>query len=159
MMQCLGVLQCKPYLHESRHLHALRRARGCGGRFLNTKKDGSHQDMVSRDKDFNECIGQDPKVDNTASRKDESSEGSNRIQETGNVAHMGNNTGTVHSGTVPPAGQVGVSASMSNGMYYNYLQRGFHSSAFHPLSAGNAESNQVGGMVSNGGHHTAVATQ
>lgn len=37
----------KPYLHESRHLHALRRARGCGGRFLNSKKNESKQNEVA----------------------------------------------------------------------------------------------------------------
>ncbi|GBG84668.1 hypothetical protein CBR_g39043 [Chara braunii] len=39
----------KPYLHESRHLHALRRARGCGGRFLNTKAQDTRKQADGQD--------------------------------------------------------------------------------------------------------------
>ncbi|KAJ4977199.1 hypothetical protein NE237_002305 [Protea cynaroides] len=37
----------KPYLHESRHLHAMKRARGCGGRFLNSKADDKQLEDVT----------------------------------------------------------------------------------------------------------------
>jgi len=55
----------KPYLHESRHLHALKRARGCGGRFLNAKK----QDEESQENNSDGNIVNVPSVDKPNAEK------------------------------------------------------------------------------------------
>ncbi|XP_026426028.1 nuclear transcription factor Y subunit A-1-like isoform X3 [Papaver somniferum] len=57
MMGGLGS-QSQPYLHESRHQHAMRRARGCGGRFLNTKKPEDSSSMHTTEEGMaSDCNG------------------------------------------------------------------------------------------------------
>eukprot|EP01018_Ginkgo_biloba_P016520 Gb_13327 [translate_table: standard] len=141
----------KPYLHESRHLHALRRARGCGGRFLNTKKDCSHQDEGEKNMQNNTC--QNIKVDKFVSTKEyvlEQKTNAKSIKMTGNAVQLGNSSGSTQLENLSSAGQ-GMSTSLSNGVYQSYSQSpDIHSSVFHSLSLGSAD---------NTSHNTAVATQ
>ncbi|XP_039172413.1 nuclear transcription factor Y subunit A-9 isoform X2 [Eucalyptus grandis] len=46
----------KPYLHESRHRHAMRRPRGSGGRFLNTKRLDSDDSSFAAEKAVNSSV-------------------------------------------------------------------------------------------------------
>ena len=46
----------QPYLHESRHLHALKRARSSSGRFLNTKNLQQSPSIISELPSASQCV-------------------------------------------------------------------------------------------------------
>eukprot|EP00252_Welwitschia_mirabilis_P014339 TRINITY_DN3150_c0_g1_i2.p1 TRINITY_DN3150_c0_g1~~TRINITY_DN3150_c0_g1_i2.p1 ORF type:complete len:266 (-),score=67.57 TRINITY_DN3150_c0_g1_i2:441-1238(-) len=145
----------KPYLHESRHLHAMKRARGNGGRFLNTKKAAETK----------------PSTDNgKTSEGNLSQSGSSSISD---VLHSDASLQNTHATSEKSVSQVlGMSESelskgdsnysfcQSDAFSNHYPHSNYHLSAFHPLPSRNDEgSSGQNGMFSGGSQQRIVVIQ
>ncbi|GMI65761.1 nuclear factor Y, subunit A10 [Hibiscus trionum] len=73
----------KPYMHHSRHLHAMRRPRGSGGRFLNTRSPSSEKDGIGMKKAAHGLIS------NPTGSSDSGTLNSSKIQNGGDSAFSG----------------------------------------------------------------------
>ncbi|KAJ8643524.1 hypothetical protein MRB53_005272 [Persea americana] len=141
----------KPYLHESRHQHAMRRARGNGGRFLNTKKlDNSATQRNTED------IGSGA----SAPLQSASSSGSDGMH-SDRMLCSSNMTQEVKGPMMQDMREQHTYASGS-GCYQQHS--GFPMSAFHPLSGERGEEGkclgqQRSGMLVGQAPHRAVTIQ
>uniref|UniRef100_A0A0D6QYF4 Nuclear transcription factor Y subunit n=1 Tax=Araucaria cunninghamii TaxID=56994 RepID=A0A0D6QYF4_ARACU len=148
----------KPYLHESRHLHAMRRARGCGGRFLNTKK--PEESKVNADNGYG---SQGPVAQTGSSSGSEafpSENGNINISQDVQGGTLGMSSSEVTSMPQSYADGKNYIYSHKDGLYLSHHKdQHFHLSAFHALPSGSHEGEvgDGGTLISNGSQQKAVA--